>query len=184
MNNILQRAKWYVKQVLDGIDCVDQTNNNLLGINSCFYLNMNFEHLERLTKPVIEQYVSNRYTQEYIDQVVHHLEVKNVYKDYINKYKVICLRHVNQDFTNWYEEFARHYLNIVISDICSLEDSRDYPKGLQTRSDYFEDLFEDHIIFHKSIKVKDFPKVAHIFDTKMEDLICKINKQREVDGIV
>lgn len=176
-------AKWYVKQVLDAIDCEDQTNQNLFGVNTCFYLDMDFEHLEKLTKPVIENYVDNRYSQEYIDQVVYHLEIKNLYKDYINKYKIICLRHVNQSFTNWYEEFARHYLNIVIADICTLEDSRDYPKGLQTNSHYFEDLFEDHIIFHQSIKVEDFSKVADIFDSKMEDLICKINKQRQIDGI-
>ena len=106
-----------------------------------------------------------------------------LYNDYIKPYKVICLKHVNQEFVDWCQEFAKHYLNIVISDIMNLTDSRDYPKGLQTTSDYFEDLFEDHIVFHKSITVDDFPKVAEIFDNAMKELRCKIKEQRELDGI-
>lgn len=69
----------------------------------------------------------------------------------------------------------------VISDIMNLD--RDYPKGLQTTSDYFEDLFEDHIIFHKSIIVEDWPKVADIFDISMSELRYKIKQQKELHGI-
>ena len=180
--NTLEQVKYYVGQVLDGINCVDQTNQSLVGINTCFYLDMDFEHLERLTQPVIKHYVS-RDTQQYIDQIVDYIEVKSIYKDYIDKYKVIVSKHVDQSFTNWFDEFARHYLNIVISDIYNLGDSRDYPKGLKTRSDYFEDLFEDDIVFHSSVKLEDFSKVADIFDTKMKDLKDKIVKQRLLDGI-
>lgn len=176
-------AKWYVKQVLDGIDCVDQTNTNTREDTNCFYLTMNFEDVEQLTRPLLIDYKGNKNSQEYVNKLLEYATIKSLYNYFILPYKIICLKHVNQEFVDWPHEFARHYLNIVISDIMNLEDSRDYPKGLQTTSDYFEDLFEDHIIFHKSITVNDFPKVADIFDTKLEELKCKINKQRELDGI-
>lgn len=175
-------AKWYVRQVLDAINCIDQTNNNLFGINTCYYLNMDFDHLQRLTKPVIEQYHDNDYDL-YIKELLYYATIKSLYSDYIKPYKVICLKYVNQEFVDWPNEFARVYLNIVISDIINLEDSRDYPKGLQTTSDYFEDLFEDDIVFYTSITVEDWPRVSQIFDNKMEELRYKINKQRELDGI-
>jgi hypothetical protein len=175
-------AKWYVKQVLDGIDCVDQTNNNLFGINTCYYLNMDFDHLQSLTKPVIEQYHENDYDL-YTKELLYYATIKSLYNDCIRSYKLICFKHINQEFVDWYHEFARVYLNIVISDIINLEDSRDYPKGLQTTSDYFEDLFEDDIVFYSSITVEDWPRVSQIFDNKMEELRCKIKEQRELDGI-
>jgi hypothetical protein len=175
-------AKWYVKQVLDGIDCVDQTNLNLFDINTCYYLNMDFYHLECLTKHILDK-CHKENSQEYVNKLLESATIKSLYNDYLQPYKVICLRHVNQEFVDWPHEFAKDYLNTVISDIINLADSRDYPKGLQTTSDYFEDLFEDHIVFHKSITVNDFSKVAKIFDNSMLQLRCKIKKQRELDGI-
>ena len=176
-------AKWYVKQVLDGIDCVDQTNNNLFGINTCYYLSMGFDHLQSLTKPVIKQYHENDYDL-YTKELLYYATIKSLYSDYIKPYKLICLKHVNQEFVDWPHEFARVYLNIVISDIINLEDSRDYPKGLQTTSDYFEDLFKEvEFCFYTSITVKDWPKVADIFDISMSELRCKIKQQKELHGI-
>lgn len=176
-------AKWYVKQVLDGINCIDQTNNNLFGINTCYYLNMDFDHLQRLTKPVIEQYHENDYDL-YIKELLYYATIKSLYSDCIKIYKLICLKHVNQEFVDWPNEFARHYLNIVISDIINLGDSRDYPKGLQTTSDYFEDLFKEvEFCFYTSITVEDWFKVSQIFNNKLEELRCKIKGQRELDGI-
>jgi hypothetical protein len=182
MSTDKELAKWYVKQVLDGVNCIDQTNQHLFGINTCYYLMMDFSHLQCLTKPVIEQYHEN-IKDLYIKELLKCANVHSLYNDYIKLYKIICIKHVNQEFVDWPHEFAKHYLNIVISDIMYLGDSRDYPKGLQTTSDYFEDLFEDHIIFHKSITVEDWPKVTEIFDSKMEELRCKIKEQRELDGI-
>ena len=177
-------AKWYVKQVLDGIDCVDQTNTSNRKHTNCFYLTMDFEDVEQLTKPLLINYKENKNSQEYVNWLLEYATIKSLYNDFILPYKLICLRHVNQKFVDWPHEFARVYLNIVISDIMSLEDSRDYPKGLQTTSDYFEDLFKEvEFCFYTSITVNDFPKVAEIFDTEMQELRCKIKEQRELDGI-
>jgi hypothetical protein len=143
---------------------------------------MDFYHLECLTKPILDK-CHKENSQEYVNKLLESATIKSLYNDYLQPYKVICSKHVNQEFVDWPHEFAKHYLNIVISDIINLADSRDYPKGLQTTSDYFEDLFEDHIVFHKSITVNDFSKVAKIFDNSMLQLRCKIKKQRELDGI-
>jgi hypothetical protein len=107
---------------------------------------MDFDHLECLTKPVINEYHENDYDL-YTKELLYYATIKSLYSDCIRSYIVICLKHINQEFVDWCHEFARVYLNIVISDIINLEDSRDYPKGLQTTSDYFEDLFEDDIVF-------------------------------------
>ena len=50
--------------------------------------------------------------------------------------------------------------------------------------DYFEDLFEEvEFCFYTSITVKDWPKVADIFDISMSELRCKIKQQKELHGI-
>ena len=144
---------------------------------------MDFNHLQCLTRPVIEQY-HEKDKDLYIKELLKCANVHSLYKEYIQPYKVICIKHVNQKFVDWCHEFAKQYLNVVISDIINLGDSRDYPKGLQTTSDYFEDLFEQvEFCFYTSITVEDWPKVAKIFDTRMSELRSKIKEQRQLDGI-
>ena len=109
-------AKWYVKQVLDGIDCVDQTNNNLdnkYKSNTCYYLMMDFYHLECLTKPVLDK-CHKENSQEYVNKLLEYATIKSLYNDFILPYKIICIKHVNQEVVDWPHEFAKHYLNIVI----------------------------------------------------------------------
>jgi hypothetical protein len=162
------KAKEYVKWILDAIECEDQTNKNLFGINTCFYLNMPFEHLQKLTEECPIEIKE---------------EVQQEFYECIKPYKKLFDYPTVQGFSDWLTELANSYICIVLSDIVDLGDSRDYPKGLYTTSEYFEDLFKEHIIFYKSITINDFPKVAEIFDNGMLELRNKIKEQRELDNI-
>lgn len=175
-------AKWYVTQVLDAIDCVDQTNKNLDDIdklNTCFYLYMDFDVVESLTKPVIDK------ENKTIEEILYIGQIEYIYYDLLDPYKVILDYHrLNNEFVDWPTQIANYYISIVLSDVFGMYDSKDYPKGLQTTSDYFEDLFEQDIEDeYYELSLNDWSKVAEIFDAKMEELRCKVKEQRELDGI-
>lgn len=163
------KAKWYVKQVLNSLDCEDQTNKNIFGVNTCFYLQMSFEHLESLTQPCNKFYINS---------------VKRYYKIYIQKYIDI----VNNFYSNDYLIDHEHslvpgieWLKITLGDILNLEDSKDYPKGLKCSSDYWdENMFEDYL---DDYTLRDYKVSADFFDSTMKELKNCINEQRQLDGI-
>jgi hypothetical protein len=116
-NNLIElEAKWYVKQILDAIDCEDQS----VYYKPVFYINMPFDKLQELTKPASDSKLVLPYFNKYLQK----------YKDIL---KEPCY------------DASFHYVSIVISDILYLGDSEEYPKGLQCPSEYFEDVFEDVI---------------------------------------
>lgn len=181
MNNDKILAKWYVKQILNAIDCVDQTNNNLDDVdksNTCYCLDMDFDVLQTLTKPIIN---SNDKT---IEEILYEAKIENIYYDLLSSYKKILNYHQVNQFINWPTQIAEYYKTIVLSDIFNMQDSKDYPKGLQTTSNYFEELFEQDIEDeYTELTLEDWPKVAEIFDNNMKELRLKIKEQRELDGI-
>lgn len=163
------QAKWYVRQLLDALDCEDQTNKNIFGINTCFYLQMSFEHLEGLTQECNESYINN---------------VRRFYNIYIQKYINIINSFYNNDYLVDFEHAlvpGIEWLKITLGDILNLEDSKDYPKGLRCNTDYWDEgMFEDYL---DDYTLEDYKITADFFDSAMEALRNCINEQRQLDGI-
>lgn len=180
----IKKAKWYVKQVLNALDCTDQmtddaslmTSGNLTDeeyadITTCFYLNMSFDNIERLTQEC------NEFTRD---------EVKSLYNSYIYNYIKIVNEFYYSDYDNEKEsvlDIGLQWLRITLDDILEMGDSKNYPKGFRCDSGYWEiDMLEEYIDEGVN-EYEHYDAIANFIDTTMSELRCKIKEQRELDGI-
>ena len=176
----IRRAKWYVRQVLEALNCADQMNDPNLdtgdledeecaGVTTCFCLTMSFYNVERLTQEC------NEFTKD---------EVESLYNNYIQKYIDLVNEFYYDDYTKDFENALTvgvQWLRSTLDDILEMGESRDYPKGLWCGSDYWdEEMFEEYLDDYDE---NDYNVIADFIDTRMSELRSKIKEQRELDGI-